>query len=745
MSHLYLEVLKKIEDPTIPEQATALLRSPNPEAQEAAVEILIDRPSLTALDRLWELRRSLENVEERSLFRFQVEAALVSCVKLMPEWLRRAIQRSDPSTEPFTVLVYLLVHLGETEEGERIWREVRDTVFAKTPSRDTRALFYASESFRDKDALDRLAGSIHEDEDLIAPAALRALGLLKPEEALAALETSPLGSSLLWARSWWLPQLFAYDYDRTSEILRRKIQENENPWLVAAVYDHSENTITPEILDFLLEVTGQKLEKALAQPPSESKDPLARPLSFLSEVSRLDLLERFEIRRGTPFEKSLTKYLIRQGPNDEGWYRWGVWNGISVLQKLGGEGFTLLANYYLRSAKTRLGIRDGLLLGVQRPNEETVQLVIELAHDTDRGGQAENGFPLVQYEVVKALAALGQWREMVRGCLRLGLKIPRSLPEYLEGHVFTDEELTDALTEFRSGEPSPGALLMIGFSGRPELAPEIRAIYKASESESETALACLLALESLRDLESEDIFLENLDSPKNGWVAVRALLGAVRTSRGDEALLERLRHLGRGKGSEQQMLAMNLLIREDTRERAAQILWRHLDHSEIPFYTGDTIEYFAVLDRPEVKEFLRNAAFSDQQGSWRRADRHAAIEGLLRGSEPETALRAAEALFRSDDDDRLLCPETLLKIDSEAALALFRETLVTTKDFLLVAAIGEALDRHDPTEPFQAWLTDRDPRSRAGACFAMESLGWSEELEAMALPLLHDPSWDVRA
>ncbi|HEY3571927.1 MAG TPA: hypothetical protein VGP73_28615 [Thermoanaerobaculia bacterium] len=746
MSHPYTEVLKKIEDPTIPERAAALLRSPNPGAQEAAVEILIDRPSPAALDRLWELRCSLEENEERFFFRHQVQEALASCVKLMPEWLHRAIQRSDPNTEPFSALVYLLVQLEDTAEGERIWREVRDTALAKTPAKDRRALFYASESFRDGDTLERLAGSIHEDDDLIAPAALRALGLLKPEEALAALERSPLDSSLLWARSWWLPQLLAHDYDRTSEILRRRIQEDENPWLVAAVYDHSENSITPEILDLLLEATGQKLERALAQPPSENQDPLARPFSFLSEVSRLDLLERFETRRGTPFEKALTAYLIRQGPNDEGWHRWGVWDGISVLQKLGGEGFTLLANYYLRSAKTRLGIRDGLLLGVQRPNGETVQLVIELAHDADRGGQTEDGFPLVQYEVVKALAALGQWREMVRGCLRLGLKTPRSLPEYLEGHVFTDEELTDALSELHSGAPSPGALLTIGLSGRPNLSPEIRAIYRASESDSETALACLLALQHLRDLESEDIFLENLDSPKNGWVAVRALLGAVRTPRGDEAVLERLRHLGRVKvkGSEQQILVMNLLIREDTRERAAQILWDHLSPREILFYTGDTIEHLAVLDRPEVKEFLRNAAFSDHQGAWHRADRHAAIEGLRR-FEPETAFEAAKALFRSDDGDRLLCPETLLKIDAEAALLLFRETLVTTKDFLLVAAIGEALDRHGPTEPLRAWLTDSDPRARQGACFVMESLGGSAELEAMALSLLQDSSWDVRA
>lgn len=743
MSHLYTQILVQIEDSTIPDRAVELLRSQSPAVQEAAVEILVEKPSPTALDRLWELRRSLEGDDERFFFRLQVEEALSACVKLDPEWLQRTIQRADPSTEPFAPLVFLLVQLAEVEEGERIWRSVREIVFKKTPNAEKRALSYVSESFQDQEALSWLSDWVHEDEDLVAPAALRALELLNPEEALTALEKAPLESSLLLARSWWLPQLLAFYYDRTSEILRRKIEAHEKPWFAAAVYGNRENMITPEILDFLLDVTGRLLEEALAQPESENKDPLYRPLHFLSDVSRLDLLTRFEASKGTRFEETLTDYMIRQGPNDEGWHRWKVEYGISVLQKIGGDGFTRLANHHLRTAQTRLGIRDGFLLGIRRPNEETVRLVVEIAHDAKRGRPLENGFPLVQYEVVKALASMGQWREMVQGGLRLGLRTPKTLPKYLEGHVFNDEELEDALSELRSGAPSPGALLMVGFSGRTELASDVRAIYRRSERDSERALACLLALESLGDLESEEIFLDNIDSPKNGWVALRALLGTVRTPRSDEALLDRLRYLREAEGGNRQMLAMNLLIREETRERAARLLWGHLGQRELLLYTGDTIEFLAALDLPDVREFLRNAAFSDQRGTWHGADRHAAILGLAR-FEPDAAFEAARVLFRSDDGDRLLCPETLLKLNSEAALTLFQETLATTKDFLLIAAIGEALDRRQPKEPFHAWLRDCDPKVRQGTCFAMESLRWSRELEELILPCLRDRNWDVR-
>lgn len=448
MSHLYTEILKQIEDSTIPDRAAALLRSLNPTAQKAAVEILIERPSPSALDRLWELRRSLEGDDERFFFKIQVEEALAACVKLAPEWLQRAIRRADPSAEPFAVLVYLLVQLAEVEEGERIWHSIREIVFERTPDTDKRALFYVSESFRDRESLSRLADSVHLDEDLVAPAALRALELVTPEEALVALEKVPLEASLFLARSWWLPQLLAFNYNRTSEILRHKIETHEKPWFEAAVYKDRENLITPDILDYLLDVTGKLLEEALALPETEDKDPLYKPFAFLADVSRLDLLVCFEARRGTRFEEALTEYMIRQGPNDEGWYRWGVWNGISVLQRIGGDGFTRLTNHHLRTAQTRFGIRDGFLLAVRRPEEETVRLVVEIAHDPERGSQVDkNGFSLVQYEVVKTLAALGQWREVVNGCLRPGMRVPKSLPKYLEGHVFTDEELADALSE----------------------------------------------------------------------------------------------------------------------------------------------------------------------------------------------------------------------------------------------------------------------------------------------------------
>lgn len=676
-------------------------------------------------------------------FRLKVEEALAACVKLAPEWLQRAIQRADPNAEPFATLVYLLAQLAEIEEGEPIWHNVRDTVFKKTPASEKRALSYVSESFEDKEALAWLSEWVHEDGDLVAPAALRALEFLKPEEALVALEKAPLDSSLLLARSWWLPQLLAFHYDHTSKILRRKIETHEKPWFAAAVYDGRENLITPEILDFLLDVTARLLEAALAQPEPENKDPLYRPFHFLSKVSRLDLLTRFEARQGTRFEEALTDYMIRQGPNDEGWHRWKVEYGISVLQKIGGPGFTKLANHHLRTAQTRLGIREGFLLGIRKPDEETMRLVVEIAHDPERVGQVEHGFPLVQYEVVKALAALRQWREMVQGCLRLGLRLPKSLPKYLEGHVFTDKELADALSELRSGAPSPGALLIVGFSGRPEFASVVRGIYESSEKDSERALACLLALESLRDLESVNLFLDNLDSPKNGWVALRALLGTLKTPQSDESLMDRLRYLSEEEKGNRQMLAMNLLIREDTRERAARLLWDYVNHDELPYYTGDTIEHFASLDLPEVEELLRKVAFSEQRGVWRGGDRYSAIEGLAR-LDPKAAFEAAKALFQSDDNDRFLCPELLLKLETKAALDLFHDTLANTKDFLLIAAIGEALDRHTPAESLQAWLADRDSRVRQGACFAMESVQWTQELEALALSHLRDRNWDVR-
>ena len=745
MSQIYAEILKRTDDPTIPERAVQLLRSSHAEAQQAAVEILIEKPACTALDRLWELRRSVEGDREAFYFAVRLDKALAACVKLDPIWLERAIHRTDPAVEGFANLVYLLVHLADTPDGERVWRNVQEEVFAKTPSKDRRGIAYVIESFADSAALSRLAAWVGEQQEpynLLVPAALRALESLDPEAALAALPKAGLDYSLISARSWWLPQLLAYDHDRTSRILYQKIAAHAKPWLAAAVYADRESLITVDILDLLLDATMPMIEEALGEPVG--KHTLHRPLAFLAHVSRLDLLPRFEARRGLPFEEALTKYLVRQGPNDEGWYRWEVWDGIAVLQKIGGDGFTRLANHHLREAKTWLGIRDGFLLGTRKPDGETARLVVAIANDPGRSGPVGDATYHVQFQTSKALAALGEWREVVLSCLRLGLRIPRSLPSYLAGHTFSDEEVAPALEQLRSGTPSPGALLILGFSGRLDLASEIRSIFRSSASEPERALACLLALESLGDREATGLFVDNLASSSHSWVAERALLGKLRTPQTDEVLLERLRRVHEDGGPSAQLLVMNLLIDEATRERAARLLWEHVEKREIVFYAGDTIQYLAALDLPEVHDFLRETAFSEQEGSLHAGGRHGAIAGLAR-FDPGAAFDAARKLLRSDHEDRLLCPETLLRLDQRAAIDLFGGLLATTHDFLVLAAIGEALDRRNPAGPLGRWLSDADPRIRQGACFVGEAVRWSHPIEDLVRPLLHDPDWDVRS
>lgn len=740
--NLYARILTRIDDPAIGNRAAALLRQTERRAQKAGVQILIEKPSVAALDRLWELRCELEGDNENFFLRMQVDEALASCLKLDSSWIRRTIERSDPAREPFTALVYLLAQLGEVEGGPSVWAQVRETVLRKAPESAKRALSYVIESFGDHEARSRMAAWVATDEDLAAPAALRALELLSPDDALDALEHAPLETSLLIARSWWLPQLLAFRYERTSAILYRKIGSHERPWLAAGVYDNRENLITPDLLDLLLDVTEALLEKALAEPESD-RDPLYRPFHFLADVARFDLMERFETRRGTRFEEALTAYLIREGPGDKGWRRWKVERGISVLQRVGGSGFTALANDYLRSAQTREGIRQALLLAVRRPDSETERLVAEVAHDPVRGGQMEGGFPSVQYETVKALAGLSQWRETARAVMRLGLSTPKSLPEYLAGHVFTDEELVEVLVELRSGAPSPGSILMAGMSGRTEFAREILAIYGTSEHESDHALACLLALEALHDQGSTQLFIENLESPKNGWVAARALLGAVRSPDGDAALLDRLHRMREAQERDDaQLIAMNLLIRADTRARAASVLWEDYERDDLHFLVGDTIQYLALPNLAGVAEFLRSTALADRQSGW-HADRSAAIEGLSR-LDRTAAYDAAKVLLRSKGEDRLLAPEHLLALEPTAAIAVVREMLATSKDFLLMFAIGEALDKRNPAEALQVWLEESDPRIRQGACFVMETLQWTAELEALARPRVHDRSWDVR-
>jgi hypothetical protein len=741
----YEEVLKDIDHPLVAEHASALLGKPQGRLQQVAARLLGVKPSPRALDRLWDLlcEPATNDSREAFFFRMDLQEALSACAAGEPAWLEASIRRADALKQPVVGLVWALSAIANTEAGRAIWRAVGVRVREALHGDEQRAAIACHDRFGGEDR-GWLGKAVQEGDHFVAAAALGAFGYWRPDEALLELKRARL-ESLVFGRSWWLPLLLAEHYDETCEVLLEKIKTHGDPWLAAAVFADRENRITPKILDVLLDALETRLAQEAMKAPAERATLPRRGLHFLARISRLDLLARFAARRGLHLEEHLTTLLLREGPNDTGCKRWDVDDGLGVLEKIGGHGLTRVANDYVATAQSSLGIRAGLELALRAPDDETCETVRRLAQDPVRGTLLHCAIPLVQYEAVKVLAALGERKELVRGIERLGLMIPRGLGDYLERRVFTDEELEVPLAGLRSGAPSTGDLVALGFSGRAELAAPICTALERAVPDSDEALACLLALEELgdRSAEAEALFIKHLRSKRCGFVAWRALLDNVDHSAGARgALLDLLRHLEELESSARHLLAANLLLGESTRRLAAEILWGDLSEHQLLFYAGDTLEHLAVLDDPRVRELLHETATSPGGGFW-FGDKVAAIRGLGR-FDAEAAFEAADDLMTERGNEREFCPALLLEFYPRRGLERIAERVRTSDDLLLLAATGEALERHGMAGEVQAWLASPDERLREGAALLARSLRWSQELEDQLRTCRREQSSRVR-
>ncbi|HVR10093.1 MAG TPA: hypothetical protein VMW75_18755 [Thermoanaerobaculia bacterium] len=741
----YEEVLKGIDDPSVADGASMLLESSQPPLQQAAARLLIARPSPGALNRLWGLLCLLpeEDSRETAFLRIDLQGALSACAANEPAWLEAAIRRADALTQPIVALVWALAAIAETGAGAAVWRAVGARVRETLPEKDLRAAI-ACEGRFGGEAVAWLVEAVQTTDHFLAPAALSALGYLQPETVFPELKRARL-ESLHLGRSWWLPLPLAEHYDQTCEVLLQKIRTHEDPWLAARVFADRENRITSEILDVLLDALETRLGQEVLKDPPESFTLPRQALRFLARISRLDLLAGFAARRGSRLEDHLTELLLREGPNDSGCKRWDVDDGLVVLGKLGGHGLTRVANLYVATARSSLGIRDGLQLALRVADDETREQVRAVSRDPERGAQQHGAIPLVQFEAVKVLAALGERKELVRGIDRLGLKIPRRLADYLESRAFTDEELERPLAGLRSGAPSAGDLLALGLSGRTELAPALRAALERALPDSDEALACLLALEDLGDRspEAEALFIAHLRSLRCGFVAQRALLDYVsQSARARAALLDLLRHLEQLENGARHLLVANLLLLESTRKAAAEILWSELAEHQLLFYAGDTIEHLAVLGDPRLRELLHETATSSDHGVW-FGDKVAAMRGLAT-FDAEAAFEAADDLMSERGHERELCPGLLLDLDRQKGIGCIAAKVRRSDDLLLLAAVGEALDRRGMACEVLAWLASADERLREGAALVAQSMGWSQEVETQLRDRLRDQAPRVR-
>lgn len=725
--------------------AIELLNSDKLRLQRMGVRLLKSHPDSAALDRLWQLLelwvkttetnenepgRSVPNIHDR----FEVSKAMAKCVADAPQWLEKTIIEANACREPVHELVYLLPKL---RDGDPVWHAVKELVFKRVPPSKERSLAVCLLHFHDTSHLNWLRERIHRRDGLLGPMVRKALSVLDPESQL-----EPFARPVDWehysTRAWWLPSIQLRDPGLVEEFVRESFEQSKEPWEAAHLFSGRETWAPRSVIEILFFRLEDLLRRELAQPSEPNKVPLYAPLSFLSSVAHPNQFELFWQLAGTELENLLVEWLLRQGPNETRCVRLVPDVAFRLLTKIAGPGVVKVGAMYLTEGEDFLAREPGFECAMRRPEEELLDYVATLAVlEEEDATSGSDSFPLTQQRALEVLAsAKGHDEALVAGILRCGLKTSVDLEDFLAGRVLDETAIEPSFEALRK-RPTPEAALVLGLSGRREFAETVRAVLPTPLDESDLSLACIVALQLLRDLSQKtiDVLAAALDQPRLRHPALVALLSAPNEDL-NALFLERLQTGETGR------IARLLLRQESTRLGVARTLWDSHEPARLVFELGPEVEFLAAHESEEVHDFFVKAAYSGAN-SFLRSSRAAAIRGLARIDRADATRAANQLLHDGSDQEKREAVAIAYDLDAVRAVEDWSRTISRSSDLLLIHAIGEKLDE-DTSPAIKKWLASPDPATREGACMAIWPFAWNQDLDSSLASLLSDRSQRVR-
>jgi len=278
-----------------------------PLTQRAALKLLALSPIADALDRAWELHTQMQRDssefsnesgatskrtdDARSTLYRQSFDALRECARLRPDWVAERIERADPKTEPVHDLAYLCANL--LDDG-LTWNACKEILFNKVSLEKRRALALNAYVWNDRSLVDWLESVVGIDQDLLGPAAMRALAHIDPKRALAKLEHIPQKHFQL-CRNWFLPRLFSTVSTETNDMLHRLILQANDPLQFGSVLDGHENCLQVRTLKALLDALAEAVQQLLEEAKTEGRDRVRNKSHRLLSTLKLlvELLSNF--------------------------------------------------------------------------------------------------------------------------------------------------------------------------------------------------------------------------------------------------------------------------------------------------------------------------------------------------------------------------------------------------------------------------------------------------------------------
>ena len=740
------------------EEVTALLNKPDPLQQSVAMAVLEAAPDPRHLDRLWELHQQCADARDNNTDGYNIAdyqtsfAALQAGIKLDPEWLRNRILAADKNSERIVELGYLLSGL-EHPNAPEIWQDTSDVLMSKLLPNKPLSLINCIARFEDREKIGFVIEQLSCSEGFASWAAIRALTILDPQEAIDRLievEKNDLSS----IRNEWLPHLLRVHPGQTRQRILELAQSDPKGYrLITNIFWERPNELDEAMLRFVLRTLETDLLD-IREAFTEDPPILYHPLEFLSRISCPKLLKILQMEAGGELERLIVEVAFSRLHTNDGYLDSILENARRILILIGGQGITTLINREL--ASEHFWVRySGLKWAFVRPDDITIEqlaAIVQRPIPRDANGNLESE-PFRDFDqALTALAASGVDSVLVEILTEILTQtdIVDMLPirlAHLRAHCGPmPKALTDPALRILQDTALPKDLLLPSLviawlSADTDFIPMVRTVLERSDPESQIAKYACIALQELGD-QSDDFarLAEQLAQTKeNAEWGLRALRGLG--YRGIKSLQNWVKSLGSAERTKYvDSVILTLYHYPRTRKFAVDAaVSRNGGFTLDPLY-----DIAAESDNPHLRRQILDIAFAERESVVMKPLR--AIQGLAKFD----VARAIEAIERGlhfhPKIERDLCL-LLVRIAPETAAEKLLSAAITIERKSLIPAVGRALRQLDPTTVAPSVVEQMSIPLRSRRESVAELAGWlpiPEITETLGHLADHDNSIDVR-
>ncbi len=734
---------------------TELLNMSYRPQQSVAIDVLEAVPEPCHLDRLWELHQQRAEARDNksdwyNRADYQASfAALRAGIELDPEWLRNRILAADKNSKRIVELGYLLSGL-EHPDAPAIWQDTSDVLMNRLSPNKPRSLINCIARFEDHEKIDFVIEHLSCSEDSASGAAIRALTILAPQEAIDRL-IEVKENDLYSTRDQWLPHLLRVHPEQTRQrILELAQSDSRGYWLITSIFGERPNELNEARLRFVLRTLETDLSNLREAFTEESSIP-NHPLEFLSRISCPKLLKILQTEAGGELERLIVEVALSRLHTNRMESDYILENARRILILIGGQGITFLINQEL--ASEHFWVRHGgLKWAFVRPDDSTIEQLAAIAKrpiPRDANGKLESKSFQDLDQSLTALAILGADSVLVEILMQTDVvDIPINLVAHLATLRAHRGPMPKALTQralwimqdVASPETLLQTLVIACLSGNADLIPMVRTVLERVDPESQIAKYACIALQELDD-QSDDFarLAEKLAQTKeNADWGLNALIGLKHKG------LKFLKYWIQSPSNPDYIgrVFRTLYHYAETRDFAVDAAVHRCLNSSFTHHA--LYDIAAESDNPDLRKQILEVAFAER--AYVAVEPLRAIQGLAKFD----VARAVEAIERGlqfhPNIERDLCL-LLVRIAPETAAKKLLDAIIKTERKSLIPAAGQALRRLDPTIVAPSVVEQMSiPLSSRRESIA-ELAGWlpiPEITEALGHLADHDNSIDVR-